>query len=107
MYICELGSCHIGHIDVALRGHRGVGAAMERLTAHIGCRLAGDSEGQQHLFFEHTLANGVVSIIGEPDRVVRAMNTPWARGKIPSPNERRKSPSRSNTIIGCSPRLKT
>jgi hypothetical protein len=32
---------------------------------------------------------------------------PWARGNIPSPNERRKLPSRSNTIIGCSPRLKT
>src|SRR4029077_3640892 len=36
-----------------------------------------------------------------------AMNTPCARGKSPSPNERRKLPSRSNTIIGCSPRLKT
>src|SRR5215472_3884309 len=35
-----------------------------------------------------------------------AMNTPCARGKTPSPNERRKLPSRSNTIIGCSPRLK-
>src|SRR6202049_3463732 len=36
-----------------------------------------------------------------------AMNTPCARGKSPSPNERRNLPSRSNTIIGCSPRLKT
>src|ERR1700730_12114651 len=36
-----------------------------------------------------------------------AMNTPCARGKSPSPNERRKLPSRSNTIIGCSTRLKT
>src|SRR5215831_8584388 len=36
-----------------------------------------------------------------------AMKTPWARGNSPSPNERRKLPSRSNTIIGCSPRLKT
>src|SRR5258707_6828087 len=35
------------------------------------------------------------------------MKTPWARGNIPSPNERRKLPSQSNTIIGCSPRLKT
>ena len=36
-----------------------------------------------------------------------AMNTPCARGNSPSPNERRKLPSQSNTIIGCSPRLKT
>src|SRR5262249_37304920 len=35
------------------------------------------------------------------------MKTPWARGNMPSPNERRKLPSQSNTIIGCSPRLKT
>src|SRR5262245_18977728 len=52
-------------------------------------------------------ADGVVPIVGEPDRVVGAMKTPWARGNIPSPNERRKLPSQSNTIIGCSPRLKT
>ena len=36
-----------------------------------------------------------------------AMKTPCARGNMPSPQERRKLPSRSNTIIGCSPRLKT
>src|SRR5262245_2914150 len=36
-----------------------------------------------------------------------AMKTPWARGNMPSPNERKKLPSQSNTIIGCSPRLKT
>jgi hypothetical protein len=36
-----------------------------------------------------------------------AMTMPCARGNIPSPNERRKLPSRSNTITGCSPRLKT
>src|SRR5271166_2524957 len=36
-----------------------------------------------------------------------AMKMPCARGNSPSPNERRKLPSRSNTIIGCSPRLKT
>src|SRR5215831_19752438 len=54
-----------------------------------------------------SLADGVVPIVGEPDRVVGAMKTPWARGNIPSPNERRKLPSQSNTIIGCSPRLNT
>src|SRR5712691_5898619 len=35
------------------------------------------------------------------------MWTPWARGYCPSPQERRNLPSRSNTIIGCSPRLNT
>jgi hypothetical protein len=35
------------------------------------------------------------------------MCRPCARGKVPSPQERRKFPSRSNTIIGCSPRLNT
>src|SRR5712671_2564387 len=36
-----------------------------------------------------------------------AMWTPCARGYSPSPHDRRKLPSRSNTIIGCSPRLNT
>src|SRR5215469_5203865 len=33
--------------------------------------------------------------------------TPCARGYWPSPQDRRKLPSRSNTMTGCSPRLKT
>ena len=33
--------------------------------------------------------------------------SPWARLNTPSPHERRKLPSRSKTIIGWSPRLKT
>src|SRR5215510_2921119 len=35
----------VGHIDVALRGHRSVSAAMERLATHVWSRLAGDAEG--------------------------------------------------------------
>ena len=35
------------------------------------------------------------------------MVMPWARGYSPSPQERRKLPSASNMITGCSPRLNT
>ena len=42
------------------------------------------------------------------ERFLAEMNAvmPWARGKMPSPHDRRKLPWRSNTIIGCAPRLK-
>src|SRR5712671_2169393 len=36
-----------------------------------------------------------------------AIWTPCARGYCPSPQERKKLPWRSKTIIGCSPRLNT
>ena len=36
-----------------------------------------------------------------------SMCRPCARWNTPSPQERRKLPSRSNTIMGCSPRLNT
>jgi hypothetical protein len=71
----------VGHIDVALWGHRGVSAAMERLAAHVWSRLAGDAEGQQHLSFQRALADGVVSIVGEPNRVVRRHEHAMRPGK--------------------------
>ena len=43
---------------------------MEWLAAHVGCRLAGNAESQQHFSFQRAPADGVVSIVGEPDRVV-------------------------------------
>ena len=50
----------------------------------------------------------MVAVVGQPDRVVGAHVHAVRRvGKTPSPQERRKLPARSNTIIGCSPRLKT
>src|SRR6266404_5471431 len=60
----------VGHIDVALRRHCGVGAAMKRLPAHEGCWLAGNAQRQQYFSFRRALADGVVAIVGEPDRVV-------------------------------------
>ena len=44
---------------------------MERLAAHVGRRLAGNAERQQHLAFQRALADGVVAVIGQPDRAVR------------------------------------
>ena len=50
----------------------------------------------------------VVAVVGAVQRVVAVdMWMPWARPNKPSPQERRKLPSRSNTIIGCWPRLNT
>ena len=39
----------VGDVDLAFRRQRGVGAAVERLAAHIGRRLAGHAELEQHL----------------------------------------------------------
>jgi predicted aminopeptidase len=44
---------------------------MERLPAHVWGRFAGDAECQQHLALERALADGVVAIVGQPDRIVR------------------------------------
>ena len=43
---------------------------MERLAAHVGRRLAGDAEGQQDLAFERALADRMVAVVGQPDRIV-------------------------------------
>jgi len=45
----------IRDIDVASRRQRGVGAAVERLAAHVGSRLARHTEFQQHLAVERDL----------------------------------------------------
>src|SRR6185312_12344967 len=54
----------VGDVDLALRRQRGVGAAMERLAAHVGGWLLGDADGQQHLAVGGALAHGVVAVIG-------------------------------------------
>ena len=54
-----------------MRRQRGVGAAVERLAAHIGRGLARDADGEQHLAVERALANGMVAVVGQPDRIVR------------------------------------
>src|SRR3977135_3559569 len=52
-----------------------MGAAVERLAAHIGGWLAGDAQGHQHAAGPCSTPRGVVAVIGQPDRVVgRDMN---------------------------------
>src|SRR5260221_8443292 len=48
-----------------------MGAAVERLAAHIGRRLVGNADGQQHLAVEAAFAHRVVAVIGAIDRFVR------------------------------------
>ena len=63
----------VGHIDVAVRGQRGMGAAVERLAAHIGRRLAGNAELEQHLAaVQPAFADKMPAIIGQVDRLVWA-----------------------------------
>ena len=47
-----------------------MGAAMKRLPAHVGSRLAGNAQREQHLSLQRAPADGVTAIVGEPDRVV-------------------------------------
>ena len=62
----------VGDVEVfAVRRHRGVGAAMERLAAHIGRRFAGNADRQQDFAVERALADRVVGVVSQPDRVVR------------------------------------
>ncbi len=71
---------------VGLRRQRGVSAAMERLAAHIGRRLAGDADGQQPLTVEGALANRVIAVIGQPNRVVgRHVDTVRAHENVLTP----------------------
>src|SRR5260370_18216832 len=70
----------VGHIDVALWGHRGVSAAMERLAAHVGCRLAGYAEVHPPLSFQPALPDRVRPLVGKPIRVPRPPEPPRAPG---------------------------
>ena len=48
-----------------------MGAAVERLAAHVGRRLAGKADGQQHLAVGGALAHRVVAVVGAVEIVVR------------------------------------
>ena len=52
-------------------GDSAVGAAMERLAAHVRRRLARHTEFQQHLAIERDLAHEMAAIVGEEHRVIR------------------------------------
>jgi hypothetical protein len=43
---------------------------MEGLAAHVGLRLAGDAEGQQHLAVEGAVPDRVVAVVGQPQGLV-------------------------------------
>jgi hypothetical protein len=77
----------VGDVELAPRGQGGVRAAVERLTAHVGPRRSGHADGQQHLAVEGAVADGVVAVVGQPERVVgrhvhavRAAKKPLAPG---------------------------
>jgi hypothetical protein len=62
----------VGDVEVAARRQSGMGAAVERLAAHIRLGLAGDAEGHQHFAVERAFAHRVIAVVGQPDRIVRA-----------------------------------
>ena len=61
----------VRHVDLVVGRQRGVRAAAERLAAHERRGLAGNADGQQHLAFERALADRVIVVVGQVDRVVR------------------------------------
>jgi hypothetical protein len=70
----------VGDIDLAPRRECGVGAAVERLAAHIRRRIAGHAELQQYLPVECHLVHEMAAVIGQEHRVVgRHMDTVRSR----------------------------
>ena len=57
-------------VNLALRRQRGMGAAVERLAAHIRLWPVRDADRQQHLAVDRALAHGVVAVIGAIEIVV-------------------------------------
>ena len=97
----------VRHVDVAFGRQRGVGAAVERQPAHERRRPTRHADLQLEFSLRRETAHGVVAVIGAIDRVVRADVNAVGFLNTPSPHERRKLPSRSNTTTGCLPREKT
>ena len=60
----------VGHVDLALRRQRGVGAAAERLPAHEWRGLAGHADGHQHAAVERAFPHAMGAIVGAEDGVV-------------------------------------
>src|SRR5271156_1863926 len=48
-----------------------MGAAMERLAAHIRRQRTGDADLEQHLAVERALAHEMAAIVGQVDRIIR------------------------------------
>ena len=60
----------VGDVDFAFRRQRGVGAAVERLAAHVRRRLVRNADRQQHLAVGAAFAHGVVAVVGAIEIVV-------------------------------------
>src|SRR6185437_10159506 len=61
----------VRYVDLAFRRQRGVGAAVERLPAHEGRRVARHADLHQHLPVRGQAPHRVVAVIGAVDRAVR------------------------------------
>src|ERR1700736_555867 len=80
----------VGDVDLALGRQRGVGAAMERLAAHILCRLAGDADLEQHLAVERAFAHEMPAIISQIDPILGSRMgavRSWVLALPPRPKE--------------------
>ena len=71
----------IRNIDVALRRHGGMGAAVERLSAHVRSRFPSSAQGEQNLAVKGALADRVVGIVGQPEGFIRRNEHTVRRGK--------------------------
>jgi hypothetical protein len=79
-------SVPVRHVDVAvLRTQRDVRRPVEGLAAVEGRGLVGVPQGQQQLALGRELPDGMVQVVGEPKRAVRADRDSWARRNTPSP----------------------
>src|SRR5580704_7574776 len=61
----------VGDIDLAFWREGGVGAAVERLAAHIGRRLPRHAQLEHYLAVERAFADEMSAVIGQIDRIVR------------------------------------
>src|SRR6516162_4375613 len=71
----------VRHVDVPLRRHGGMSAAMKWLAAHVRCRPARNAQHQQDFSIGRALAHGMIAIIGEPDGIVRRHEDPMRARK--------------------------
>src|SRR5215213_9550797 len=80
----------VGDVQVSARGQSGVGAAVERIPAHVRGRFARNADLQQHFAVGSYMTDSVVSVVGAPQRIVgRNVDAVRARKKVfaPGPQE--------------------
>src|SRR6266850_4466029 len=80
----------IGDVDFALGRQSGARAAVERLAAHILCRLPGHADLEQHLAVERAFAHKMPAIVSQIDRVIQSHMgavRSWVLALPPRPKE--------------------